>query len=440
MSVKSADFREKYLEKVIERIEDDNFVKKYRVDKNSGHFTRKRKLTFVHLIVLITQGLTRSIQRELNSFYQKLKGADFSIQEVTKGAFTHARAKLKAEAFIELNKAGLDSFYADAPYLKWNDFRLLAIDGSTIMLPNHESVLKEFGTVNFGPNADQPRPLARISMLYDVLNFTTIDAQISRFEVSERDLAYRHLDQMNPGKDLVIMDRGYGGFTVAFEFQQNGVDYCIRTREDWWPDVKEMLANGETDRIVTIQKNQQFEMWPKMRLFYDELVCRIVIVALPNEGIEILITSLLDDKKYTYDSFVKLYGSRWAIEEGYKFYKTRLQIEAFTGKTALAVKQDFYAKVFMMSTMAVMAFPIEEKLKKEQAESARKHPYKVNRTNAASFIKEYAKKIFIDKMILGAIAAFDKVIKATVEIVRPNRKNPRKKGQKKPPSMNYKQL
>ena len=40
-------------------------------------------------------------------------------------------------------------------------------------------------------------------------------------------------------------------------------------------------------------------------------------------------------------------------------------MEAFTGKTAKAVKQDIFAKVFMMTLCAIYAFPIEQKVKKE---------------------------------------------------------------------------
>lgn len=435
-----SDFREKYFGDVIARIESEEFVNRHRVDNKSGQFTRKRKLTFIHLIVLITQGLTRAIQRELNSFYQKLQGSDFSIQEVTKGAFTHARAKLKAEAFVELNSVGNESFYKNAPYLTWNDFRLLAIDGSTLILPNHPSIEQEFGKTYFGPNADSPRSAARISMLYDVLNYTTLDAQIGSYDTSERELAKKHLPLIKSGEDLIIMDRGYAGFPMFYDLQQKGIDYCIRMREDWWKEeIGAMKETGEVDKIITVKGPQLFEMWP-MKLFHEELTCRVVIVELPTGGIEILVTSLLDQEKYKYETFVKLYGTRWAIEEGFKFYKSRLQLEAFSGKTALAVKQDFYAKVFMMTTMAVAAFPIEEKLKKEQETSTRQHSYKVNRTNALGAMKESFGNIFIGKMISSALHALDKILKATVELVRPNRKNPRKKSQKKPPSMNYKQL
>jgi hypothetical protein len=434
----TADFREKYLNNIISTIESESFVRMF---SNEKAFTRDRKLKFIYLVVVIMQGIQRSIQRELNSFYQKVKGTEFSIQEVTKSAFSHARKKLKPEAFKHLNIVGCENFYKEAPYKTWNGFRLLAIDGSTLVLPNHPTIQKEYGTTFVGSNADVPKHMARISMLYDVLNFTTLDAQMDTYDTSERELAKRHFVSMKPGKDLVIMDRGYSGFTVAFELQQQGVDYCIRSREDWWPQVKEMLELGEVDKVVTIKKNQQFEFFPKMRLFYDELICRIVIVTLPNDGIEILITSLLDQEKAPYEAFTSLYGTRWNIEEAYKLYKCRLQLEAWSGKTALAVKQDFYAKVFIMTTTAVLAFPLDEQLRKEQEEDKKtEHFYKVNRTNALSIVKDSAPKMFIHKAISGAIEAFDNILRKTVEIVRPGRKENRKKTSKKPPSMNYKQL
>lgn len=434
----TTDFREGYLQDIVSTIECEQFVKEY---TNEKAFTRDRKLKFVYLVVVIMQGLQRSIQRELNSFYQKVMDTDFSIQEVTKSAFSHARKKLKWEAFQYLNKVGCESFYKDAPYKKWNGFRLLAIDGSTLQLPNHPTILQEFGTTLVGPHADVTKSMARISMLYDVLNLTTLDAQIGTYDTSERDLARQHFPVTQPGEDLVIMDRGYSGFNLAFELQQQGVDYCIRGREDWWPQVQKMLRAGETDKVITIQKNQQFELFPKMRLFYQELICRIVIVMLPTGGLEILVTSLLDQEKVPYESFMALYAMRWNIEEGYKLYKCRLQFEAWSGKTALAVRQDFYAKVFLMTTTAVLAFPIDEQLRKEQeSEKTTQHIYKVNRTNALSMVKDSAPQMFIHKAIAGAIQAFDKIARATVEIVRPGRKEARKKTPKKPPSMNYKQL
>lgn len=391
--------------------------------------------------------MVRSLQRELNSFYQKIQGKDFSIQHVTKGALTQARAKLKPEAFKELNKVGNDSFYQNAPYLKWLGFRLLSVDGSTSELPKHESVEKEFGVVNFGPYADSPRSLATISLLYDVLNLTTLDVELGKYETSEKELAIRHLDRVEPGKDLLLFDRGYASLSLMFEMQARGIDYCIRMREDWWLEVRNMIAAGETDKLVTfkLSKNDR-SLLTKYKTDNDEIKCRLVVIELPDGGKEVLCTSVTEKERLPYECFLPLYHCRWNVEEGYKLYKCRVQLETFSGKTAKAVKQDIFAKVFMMTTMAVLAFPIEEKLKKEhnQAEelksNPRKHPNKINRTNALALVKEICSALFIKKKTRQALSALDKILQATTEIVRPNRKFPRKKFKKRPPSMNYKPL
>ncbi len=429
-----------YFNDIITTIEDEKFVDRSRSEDGGKGFSRNRKITFIHLIVLLTQGLNRSIQRELNSFYQKLQQTDFSIQHVTKGAFSRCRSKLKPAAFIELNQVGIKSFYANAPWRSWKGFRLLAIDGSTAVLPNHKTIKADFGTTNFGPHADSPRSVARTSVLYDVLNLTVLDAQIDKYDQSEREMARRHLNFAEAGKDLVIFDRGYPSLALMFEMQARGINYLIRMQADRWLEIRKMLSAGEKDKQVSFKlPESEAELLKKFDTTDRNLNCRLVHVQLEDGISEVLCTSVLSPEILPYDCFAELYHYRWNIEEGYKLFKCRLQLEAFSGKTAVAVKQDFFAKIFTMTTSAVLAFPIDEKLKAEQT-SKRKHCNKVNRTNALSMTSEIASKIIINKMIKPAIAAFDKIMKATTELVRKNRTFARKKIRKKPPSMNYKQL
>lgn len=342
---------------------------------------------------------------------------------------------------MELNQVGITNFYKDAPWRSFQGLRLLAIDGSTAVLPNHPSITEEFETTNFGPYADSPRSVARTSVLYDVLNLTVLDGRIGRYNKSEREMAREHFDLAQPGKDLVVFDRGYPSLGLMFEMQARGIDYLIRMREDWWLEVRKMIADGSKDKevIFTLPANEK-ALLNKYNKTDNKIKCRLVCIQLENGGTEVLCTSIINKKILPYDCFAELYHFRWNIEEGYKLFKCRLQLEAFSGKTALAVKQDFFVKIFTMTTTAVLAFPVDEKLKASTEPNNRKHPNKVNRTNALSMFKEIVAKVFIDKIIYGAMEAFDKIIEATTEIVRPNRKFERKKLKKKPPSMNYKQL
>jgi hypothetical protein len=112
--------------------------------------------------------LNRAIQRELDSFFKKLDSSDYTIREATKGAFSQARSKLNEWGFRRLNEVAVDTFYERAEYYTWNRFRLLAVDGTRIMLPNHHTIKEEFGECSFGSIADSKRSMAIGSMLYDV--------------------------------------------------------------------------------------------------------------------------------------------------------------------------------------------------------------------------------------------------------------------------------
>lgn len=391
--------------------------------------------------MFISRGVKSSLQRELDSFYKEATGNEFNIRVATKSAFTKSRAKLKHEAFIELNDNVNQTFYKEAPYLVWNQMRLLSVDGTRLVLPNHKSVVEEFGEHSFGPNADSKRSLALASFLYDSLNLLTLDARIAPYSSSERDLLYQHLDKVKMG-DMLLLDRGYPSIALLFQLMAKGIVFCVRMKEDWWLSVKEFMESGEKERIVSYKlpkkDREQLKDYPEM--VDKEIKCRLVCVELENGEKEVLCTSLTDIEQYPHEDFCELYHFRWGIEESYKLFKARAEVERFSGKTALAVKQDFFAKVFMMSLSAVLAFPIEEKVKKEYQEANTKHPQKINRTSALSMLMSISVGLFLKKLVKKAIAAFDSIVSQTKEIIRTGRKNERKKRPKKLFYMNYKPL
>lgn len=391
--------------------------------------------------MFISRGVKSSLQRELDSFYKEVTGSEFNIRAVTKSAFTKSRAKLKHEAFIELNENVNQTFYHEAPYLVWNQMRLLSVDGTRLVLPNHKSVIEEFGEHGFGPNADSKRSLALVSFLYDTLNLLTLDAGIAPYSASERDLLHHHLEKVKPG-DLLLLDRGYPSIALLFLLMAKGIEFCVRMKEDWWLSVKEFMESGQKEMIVSYKlPKKDMELlkdYPEMA--GKEITCRLVCVELENGEKEVLCTSLTDMEKYPHEDFCELYHHRWGIEENYKLFKARVEVERFSGKTALAVKQDFFAKVFMMSLSAVLAFPIEEKVKKEYQKAGTKHPQKINRTSALSMLMSISVGLFLKKVVKKAIAAFDSIVSQTREIIRQGRKNERKKRPKKLYYMNYKPL
>jgi hypothetical protein len=98
--------------------------------------------------------LSKNHTKRTGLFFKLVEGAEFSVRKVTKSAFTQARAKMDPLLFKRLNKVASDTFYTQAKHNLWHNYRVLAIDGSRVALPNHRSIKEEFGEHSLGPKAD----------------------------------------------------------------------------------------------------------------------------------------------------------------------------------------------------------------------------------------------------------------------------------------------
>jgi hypothetical protein len=435
-----ADYRENLSNRITYELEDKDFKGCSR-SAPKKIFVRDRKLSF-KIVILFVMNIKSALQRDLDRFYAKLNDSDFSIRQATKGAFSQARQKLNPWAFQRLNDVVVDYFYREADYYLWGGYRVLSVDGTRLVLPNHRSVKEEFGEHSFGPNADSKRSLAIGSMLYDVFNHVTLDARLAPYSDSEQSLLLQHLEKTQAG-DLLLLDRGYPSFWLLFLLKAHGVEFCVRLKEDWWLKVKEFtksdLLDGEVVFTLPQKDRKKLAAYPH---FTDTTIrCRLIKVILEDGSVEILCTSLLDTVTYPYEEFGELYHYRWNEEEAYKLLKCRAEVENFSGKTAISVKQDFFAKVFLMTLCAAYAFPIEEKVREEyKADEKRKHDQQINRTHALSVTQDILVGVFIKHQFRQALQAFDDLVSKTREIIRPGRHCVRNKRAKKPYSMNYKRL
>ena len=276
---------------------------------------------------------------------------------------------------MEMSQLAVEEFYNGAPYHVWKRHRLLAIDGSTLNLPAHDTTREEFGEMGVGCNADVKRSMARISICYDVLNLVTLDARIDRFDVSERALLKEHLSAVSFKKgDILLADRGYPSIALMYSLQRMGIAFCFRMQETKWKEVERFKASGDSSREVVFELPQKDKRLQDQWLCTENTVrCRLASIELDNGEREILCTSLLDEKTYTNADLKELYHYRWNVEEGYKLFKSRAHLEVFSGKTANAIKQDFHAKIFMMTVCAILSFPIEKKVREEISSEKRKH-------------------------------------------------------------------
>lgn len=408
------------VEFIKEIITTPDFIARHRFNPND--FTRKRKLSFHVLIVFLINFVRNSYQDELDKFFKTIFRFDVAKRIVSKAALTKARMKLKFEAFVELNLHLIHYFEKHFIPRKWYGFRLLAIDGSTARLPMTESIAEHFGVWNGRQGA--PSPMARVSQLFDALNKISVDAQIKPKSIGERDLAAQHMINVMEN-DLILLDRGYPAWWLFNLILSMDADFCARVSCTKWKTVRKFFRSGLAEKIIEFAAPAT-SVAQCRQMGLDMAPLKLRLIRIENDGkVAVLITSLIDIKKYPITIFNDLYHHRWPIEEDYKTIKCRMELENFTGKSALSVYQDFHAKVFAKNLVWMMAFSVQDKL--DHDASVKKYRYQINFTQAFSKSKGVIALLFHDtsRRIIRLIADLQYIFQRTIEPIRPGRKYPR---------------
>jgi hypothetical protein len=360
-------------------------------------FTRVRVLTFRVLVVMLLRKGVKSLQLSLNEFIPRL---GLSALSVTNMAYSKARRKLKHTAFVELNeRAVVAVMYRDDDHKTYNGLRILAVDGSMVMLPDTDEMKEQFGSWRYRFDRQDRKGgehcYGRASVLYDVLNRVALDAQLAPCSTHELNLVAPALKHARAG-DLVIYDRNYCSYRIMAETVQAGADFLIRCRRKaGFRVADDMLAgHGSDDQVVTLTMPPRLVEREGSQELPTSLTIRFVRVILDNGEYEVLATSLLDQQRYPTAIFKELYYLRWGIETFYGILKTRLGLENFSGYSPEAIRQDFYATIFLTGVESILTEEAEERLTQQRGG----HPKKVNKAVSFNGIKNKAFELFMSDM------------------------------------------
>lgn len=364
----------------------------------------------------------------MDRFFKTYNHKELSERFASQSAFSQARMKINPNAFSELNDDCIDHFYTNYHVKKWNGFRLIAIDGSEIILPKTEENIREFGeyTTNF---MKKTVVLARVSKAYDVLNKLSIDSKLVNRKIGEHTLANQHLESCGNG-DLALFDRGYPSFDLFRNTLASGSHFCARVATSNWSVAKKLVESGEKEIITEIKPGRELKRNYKKQSITVELIkCRFVCIELSTGEKEVLITSLLDTEKYPHSIFKGLYHLRWDVEESYKKDKHRLQLENFSGKTITAIYQDFYAKIFMGNFTSVLSSCLDDEIDKKTKKT--KYKYQINITTAIAKVKETITLLFTKTDIIELIEKLILMFLSNLSPIRTGRSFERNKQKRK---------
>jgi hypothetical protein len=400
--------------------------KKFKVAESD--FTRIRKQSFSTTLLFMMNFLTKSLSIEIENFVSHLKRdcGLIGLKSFTKSAFVQYRKKIQPEVFKKLRAMLIDEVYTENELgIKlWNGFRVLAVDGSSVTLPFTKELKKIYGLTKNQTNTGVVQ--ARVSVLYDVLNNYVLDSQLSTKTIGERALGLLHLNKSRVN-DLIIYDRGYPSYDFINTHYRKNIDYLMRAKVSFSGVTKAFLASNKTSQIVEIYPGKNVVLSDKQYDRNTPVKVRLLRINLPSGETELLMTSLLDSKKYPYKIFKELYFKRWGVETFYDELKNKLKVEYFSGYSNQSILQDFNAAIFISNVQTLIVNDLEDEIKAQTKN--RKLAYKINTNLSYGLMKNKIITLFFSNTDMEDIVDQLKILfKQELVPIRPNRHNKRNVG------------
>jgi len=201
--------------------------------------------------------------------------------------------------------------------------------------------------------------------LYDLENDMVITSKITTYKTGEREIAIELIEKlikMGLKNDLILFDRGYPSRKFIAYLEGSGVKYLMRVKIQ---SIKEVNEAIKPDQIIEIKVDGK------------TIKVRVIRFMLDSKTEEVLVTNLLEEN-LGIKEFKALYFKRWGIEVKIDELKNRLQIQNFTGDTEIAVKQDFYASIYLSNMVALVKNEANEKIAENNEDKDLKYEYEVN--------------------------------------------------------------
>ena len=349
------------------------------------------------------------------------------VDSVTKSAFVQARQKIRPQFFEQLVDFTAKRFYRHFGAHTYNGLRLWSIDGTGLRIPDEPTLGDTFGWHNNQHNAV---PSTRILCCYDLLNEIITKVVLHPRKLGEKTVTIplvRHI----PKDVLVIYDRGFGCYALPFLHDFYGSHCIIRLQKNFNPDVVNFIKSGKKQLTVkSLMSERGARTLRNLGFLVDRhtpIRYRLIRVDLPTGEVEVLLTNLMDRRKWPAKHFKALYAKRWGVETCFHVLKSYFQAALFSSYSFIGVSQDLWAIFALFNIQSACQRALKVKLKKLNRN--RKWNYRLNRNVGLGYLKRFIAWLLIHplKQLGKRLNRLLDLILSATEPVRPLKNRIRKR-------------
>jgi Insertion element 4 transposase N-terminal/Transposase DDE domain len=296
--------------------------------KETGRESQRQRDLPAHVMVylVIALGLYRELAveevlRRLIEGLKQLVGVRVRVETAGKSGITAARQRLGELPLKHLYEMIVQPVATAETKGAWfRDWLVVAVDGTTLEVPDSEANRAEFG-LPYAQRGESAYPRLRITGLVETGTHVHFAAQVGPYSTGEVTMAREIVKQLKPGM-LCLADRYFYGFALWEQARAQGAELVWRVRSNIRLPCQEVLKDGSfLSRIYPPRE--------KGRPRGEGVAVRVLEYWITNdEGkkkLYRLITTILDPDQVLATELIQLYLERWEFETALDEWKTHLR-------------------------------------------------------------------------------------------------------------------
>lgn len=200
-----------------------------------------------------------------------------------------------------------------------NGLRLMAVDGSTLDLPDTAANARVFGYPGTRAGTEASFPKARLVLLVEAGTHLITDALLSPYRMGERARALKLLRSVGPGM-LLMWDRGLHSFKMVKATQDRGSHFLARVPKNVKFEVVQTFEDGSFLSWIAPDGKSR-------KKGARRIAIRVIEYTIEEKGEEQtyrLITDLVDITVFPALLLAQEYHQRWEVENTLDEFKTHL--------------------------------------------------------------------------------------------------------------------
>jgi hypothetical protein len=252
---------------------------------------------------------------------------------------------------VEAGEAGL-----------WRGHRVVGVDGSTISMADTNDLQALF---RWAPaKRGHELPVAKFVAIFDLIAGALLDLAPASMRDHELSIVQELHERLRPG-DVVVADRLYCAYAYLAQLVSLQLQFVIRVpvgsrRVDFRPHRRHAKHKhwkgpqsiwirrlGKHDQIVDWRKPAEAPTWlPRVdwERMLELLRVRELRYRITRRGFRTcdvtIVTTLLDEERYTKRAIAELYGLRWQVETNLRHLKTTMGMDVLRCQTVEGISRE----------------------------------------------------------------------------------------------------